>query len=128
MASGTCPYDDLWMKVQYGNERLLLRGINTPAQLIQMTLGHLKRATQLKSVLMMFHLLFHKGDNETRGENRKLPCIPNMLEPEHQTILEALLEEYKTVFREPKGLPPNQSHDHQIPLLPESRPVSVRPY
>ncbi|RVW22789.1 hypothetical protein CK203_106466 [Vitis vinifera] len=32
------------------------------------------------------------------------------------------------LFKEPKGLPPLQVHDHCIPLVPGSGPVSVRPY
>ncbi|GLT71302.1 hypothetical protein SLA2020_433330 [Shorea laevis] len=39
-----------------------------------------------------------------------------------------LLDEFKTVFEEPQGLPPLRSHDHQILLKPGTSPISVRPY
>ncbi|KAE8656433.1 hypothetical protein F3Y22_tig00117000pilonHSYRG00047 [Hibiscus syriacus] len=39
-----------------------------------------------------------------------------------------LLEKYKTIFEEPKGLPPKRNHDHDIPLKPDSIPVNLRPY
>ncbi|XP_077225809.1 uncharacterized protein LOC143859017 [Tasmannia lanceolata] len=38
-----------------------------------------------------------------------------------------LLQRYKDIFSEPKGLPPSRAQDHQIPLI-DDKPVSVRPY
>jgi hypothetical protein len=39
-----------------------------------------------------------------------------------------LLQKYAAVFQEPKQLPPPRQHDHSIPLLEGTQPVSVRPY
>jgi hypothetical protein len=39
-----------------------------------------------------------------------------------------LLEEFHSVFLEPKGLPPVRSHDHQILLKEGTQPICVRPY
>ena len=39
-----------------------------------------------------------------------------------------LLHQYKEVFTQPHGLPPQHTHDHSIPLLPNTAPVKVRPY
>ena len=39
-----------------------------------------------------------------------------------------LVEKFPAVTREPAGLPPRRRIDHQIPLLPGTNPVSVRPY
>lgn len=43
-------------------------------------------------------------------------------------LLDQLLEEFATVFQEPKGLPPQRSRDHKIELKPGAQPVAVRPY
>ncbi|KAL4351578.1 hypothetical protein GQ457_06G012930 [Hibiscus cannabinus] len=40
----------------------------------------------------------------------------------------AILEKYIRVFDEPKGLPPQRSHDHAIKLHPDAQPVNLRPY
>ncbi|GJS89378.1 hypothetical protein Tco_0772014 [Tanacetum coccineum] len=39
-----------------------------------------------------------------------------------------LLEEYADVFSMPIALPPKRSHNHNIPLLPNTQPVNIRPY
>jgi len=39
-----------------------------------------------------------------------------------------MLEQYSFIFAAPTGLPPQQEHDHQIPLQPQTGPISVRPY
>ncbi|KAL4181193.1 hypothetical protein AMTRI_Chr12g270040 [Amborella trichopoda] len=39
-----------------------------------------------------------------------------------------LLEKYKKVFTEPKGLPPQGVQDHKLPLLPGQGPICVKPY
>ena len=42
--------------------------------------------------------------------------------------LALLLHQYRYVFAEPSSLAPDRSHNHQIPLLPGTQPVKVRPY
>ncbi|KAL4281742.1 hypothetical protein GQ457_03G022050 [Hibiscus cannabinus] len=43
-------------------------------------------------------------------------------------VLQPLLEEYKEVFEEPKGMPPPRQQDHAILLKPEAQPINLRPY
>ncbi|GJV84972.1 transposon ty3-G gag-pol polyprotein [Tanacetum coccineum] len=50
--------------------------------------------------------------------NQPTPC------PSIQNVLDV----FPQVFQEPVGLPPQRFHDHDIPLLPGSKPVSSRPY
>ena len=50
--------------------------------------------------------------------------IPRYMEPE----LAILIHTYKQVFVVPKGLPPNRSQNHAIPLMHGTGPVKVRPY
>ncbi|KAJ4745297.1 polyprotein [Rhynchospora pubera] len=42
--------------------------------------------------------------------------------------LKEVLETFQAVFEEPKGLPPFRGIDHQIDLLPGTKPVNQRPY
>ena len=46
----------------------------------------------------------------------------------YQDTVEQVLQQYHTVFSVPKTLPPSRSHDHHIPLLPNTAPVNSRPY
>jgi hypothetical protein len=39
-----------------------------------------------------------------------------------------VLQEYATLFHDPKTLPPHRKFDHHIPLLPGTKPVNVKPY
>lgn len=50
--------------------------------------------------------------------------FPADLPPE----VEAVLSKHAVVFQLPNGLPPVRQLDHRIHLLPNSRPVNVRPY
>jgi len=47
--------------------------------------------------------------------------------PIHEALQE-LVVEFEVVFEEPKGLPPQRSHDHQILLKEGTQPICVRPY
>nr|GEY22435.1 putative nucleotidyltransferase, ribonuclease H [Tanacetum cinerariifolium] len=42
--------------------------------------------------------------------------------------IQTLLQDFSIAFDTPKELPPIRSHDHIIPLLPNTPPISVRPY
>ncbi|GJT12037.1 transposon ty3-G gag-pol polyprotein [Tanacetum coccineum] len=57
------------------------------------------------------------------------PIFDNPL-PDHTPCpaIQSVLFEFVDVFHEPNGLPPSLFQDHNITLLPGSRPVSSRPY
>lgn len=42
--------------------------------------------------------------------------------------LQRVLSTFEEVFMIPTTLPPPREHDHQIPLIPGSKPPSIRPY
>ncbi|GJU50922.1 putative mitochondrial protein [Tanacetum coccineum] len=42
--------------------------------------------------------------------------------------VEQVLTQFDEVFEVPKDLPLQRSHDHQIPLMPNTPPINVRPY
>jgi hypothetical protein len=43
-------------------------------------------------------------------------------------LSDTLLHDYTDIFEEPRGLPPQHHHYHQIHLLPSTTPVVVCPY
>lgn len=47
---------------------------------------------------------------------------------EYPPDLICLLNEFRHVFQPPSSLPPKRTHGHQIPLEPNTKPMSVRPY
>jgi hypothetical protein len=42
--------------------------------------------------------------------------------------VQQIIQEFSSVFEEPKGLPPKRACDHSIPLIPDAKPVNLRPY
>jgi hypothetical protein len=55
---------------------------------------------------------------------------PSALYSQHPTkdIMGTLLKSYSNIFEEPRGLPPQWSHDHHIHLMPGMLPIAVQPY
>ena len=41
---------------------------------------------------------------------------------------DALVKQFKHLFKPPTSLPPSQACNHTIPLIPGARPVFIRPY
>lgn len=54
--------------------------------------------------------------------------VGNPPSPQPGSQLQRLLGEFCDVFQVPSGLPTPRAHDHQIPLMEGTRPISVRPY
>ncbi|CAL1357428.1 unnamed protein product [Linum trigynum] len=44
------------------------------------------------------------------------------------TFLQPLLSQYSDIFDTPTSLPPSRPFDHSIPLLPNTKPINIRPY
>lgn len=51
-------------------------------------------------------------------------CEMDKIAPEYHE----LLQQYADIFAVPQELPPPRSHNHSIPLKPDSQPISARPY
>ncbi|GJX70666.1 reverse transcriptase [Tanacetum coccineum] len=49
-------------------------------------------------------------------------------ESSHSKDVEAVLKDFESVFDVPKELPPKRTHDHRIPLVPNTPTVNIRPY
>ncbi|XP_039039693.1 uncharacterized protein LOC120177719 [Hibiscus syriacus] len=96
--------------LQLGGSDMVL---GQPSQFLhQISEASLLKMTALDSVILGHVVLL----SMTEGSKP----IPAAIQP--------LLEKYKTIFEEPKGLPPERNHDHGIPLKPDSILVNLRPY
>lgn len=88
--------------------------------------GDLSLARSKISLKAMIKLLREEGGgflvefNRIEGEEQT--------EPEQPVFLQELLEEFKVIFKPPKGLPPQRGHEHAMVMKEGSNPVGVRPY
>jgi hypothetical protein len=57
-----------------------------------------------------------------------IPTKSIVQSPFYPLEMSSLLAKYYSVFAAPTGLPPQRTHNHQIPLKQQTRPISVRPY
>jgi hypothetical protein len=56
------------------------------------------------------------------------PAVRAAITPTARPLLDRLLDQFGSIFEEPRGLPPDRPYDHRIHLLPGTAPVAVRPY
>lgn len=57
-------------------------------------------------------------------QNNETTDIPSHVDPQ----IHSLLQQFQRLFVVPHSLPPTRTHDHHIPLNPNTKPVTVRPY
>ena len=108
-------FSKLLMRFQYGGKRISLQGMTNPHKQIE---GH-----NLEGILKgSKHGAFIQFHAIAIGEKEK------MTDTLTDQNLISLINSFQDLFKEPKGLPPSRVHDHCIPLVPGSGPVSVRPY
>lgn len=100
--------------------------------------GHPSPDLQLSSYTNLYHLSHTNAIASCHllsitplpnTESHSLPSIPTptdleQLSPEIQTIL----LNFPTLFNKPKDLPPSRPHDHHINLIPNTKPIYVKPY
>jgi hypothetical protein len=71
------------------------------------------------------------GSKEENSKGLFLHLLDNVEDSVSEPLgleVEELLGSFEDVFAEPKGLPPNRSHDHSITLKSDAQPMCVRPY
>nr|GEW83532.1 RNA polymerase II largest subunit [Tanacetum cinerariifolium]GEY05758.1 RNA polymerase II largest subunit [Tanacetum cinerariifolium] len=57
------------------------------------------------------------------------PTVTTPTPTQHQNPhIQSILSEHQNLFETPHGLPPVRSHDHHIPLLPDTKPINIKPY
>lgn len=108
------------------NESITLTGIpkSTPTQSTFTKLCHLVHTNFIAS----FHLLTFQQLPNSQTNPPITPTLIKNANPSSNTEIETLLSNYPTVFNIPHDLPPSRTHDHHIPLLPNTTPVNVKPY
>jgi hypothetical protein len=56
------------------------------------------------------------------------PVVRAALTSVGRPLLDRILDQFGSIFEEPRGLPPARPYDHRIHLLPGTALVAVRPY
>ncbi|KAF5447657.1 hypothetical protein F2P56_033191, partial [Juglans regia] len=103
-------FKDLSMKFQQEGRAVALQGL-WASNLIEE--GNLNMNNKLEKKGLLLQLV------EVSSEKSASELPP---------LVQKLLGHYEDVFGDPKGLPPQRSHDHSITLNPNTNPISVRPY
>ncbi|KAF8405656.1 hypothetical protein HHK36_007732 [Tetracentron sinense] len=71
------------------------------------------------------HRMEHILKKTCKGYLLQLRSETTAMPEDSRLALAPLLSEFFDLFAEPNGLPPQRSHDHQIPLLPGSAPTNT---
>ncbi|XP_028755422.1 uncharacterized protein LOC114714818 [Neltuma alba] len=107
-------YSSSTIKFLENGSFVTLKGFRGPP-VIQAQLHHLTRICSMDSIAECFML---KPVHATATTSES--TIPD--------DLNEVLEQFKTIFDKPNGLPPDRGHKHRIELLPGVKPIKVRPY
>ena len=116
------------MKFTYKGQRISLQGIvddvtTCPAISAPKLRGLLKHG----AVVYCLQLVPTSSDHPPTND-LSVCSIETNSEASCPTAIQNLIDEYSELFAEPSSLPPRRDADHQIPLLPGSQLVNVRPY
>jgi hypothetical protein len=73
-------------------------------------------------------MAFWHQDHRVCWQGLAGPARPILAQLDARGLLEAVLDEFASIFTEPVGMPPPRARDHHITLVPGSTLVAVRPY
>ncbi|XP_061359504.1 uncharacterized protein LOC133303598 [Gastrolobium bilobum] len=115
-------YSQLSMNFDHNGNNIQLQGHrpDNPILISSAKLNKLLVTDSYTSCLMCF--------NHTPSPIPSNPTAPDTLPHHPITAIHKLLNIYKDVFTIPHTLPPNRPYNHHINLLPNTKPVQVRPY
>ncbi|XP_058775850.1 uncharacterized protein LOC131650137 [Vicia villosa] len=108
----------------HNNASMTLEGDS--ASLPQHTTFHQFKQLVHQDSISSLHLMFlqpTQTQNSVPPPNLKVN-LPDNTHPQIST----LLHKYPTIFQNQTRFPPPRPHDHQIPLLPNTAPINVKPY
>ncbi|GKE48245.1 putative mitochondrial protein [Tanacetum coccineum] len=108
-----CNFKKLIMKFNHKGRQIVLRGMSkTHVHWMQGNEGMLKQA-ELSSMAFCVYPV----------QLCQMESVGSVF-----AEVEQVLTQFDEVFEIPKDLPLQRSHDHQIPLMPNTPPINVRPY
>nr|GMC60966.1 retrotransposon-related protein [Ipomoea batatas] len=121
LGSVTHDYSKMTMEFHMGSTIVTLKGDsglnNQPISFNQL------QAMVTNGVIHALYEIHHINTTNSTKPAQIQPTLPPFPEP-----LQDLLLEFSAIFEPPKTLPPHRVFDHKIHLLPNSKPVNVRPY
>lgn len=93
------------------------------------TIHQLKRLQNTNKVEALFQLILEPSPSIHSPTSPIPPLSSKTALPSSSTPqLQKLITTYSTLFSPPTTLPPSRHTDHSINLLPNTAPISVRPY
>ncbi|XP_020219695.1 uncharacterized protein LOC109802694 [Cajanus cajan] len=121
-------YNGPFMRFMWEGNMVELKGEHSSSP-IPITAHQLRRLHHTNRVEALFQLILEPS-------SPTLPLPPQTQQPQTNSTIpsiapppfQSLLIKYCTLFTTPTSLPPSRSTDHSIPLLPNTPPISVRPY
>ncbi|XP_020229578.1 uncharacterized protein LOC109810500 [Cajanus cajan] len=120
-------YNGPFMRFMWEGNMVELKGEHSSSP-IPITAHQLRRLHHTNRVEALFQLILEPF-------SPTLPLPPQTQQPQTNSTIpsiappfQSLLTKYSTLFTTPTSLPPSRSTDHSIPLLPNTPPISVRPY
>ncbi|XP_019183954.1 PREDICTED: uncharacterized protein LOC109178857 [Ipomoea nil] len=102
-------------------KKVLLKGMSRKAALQQVSKKELRRWQKEGVQGFLVHGTSYSVQGNISVSHHQKP------DP-HQQELTAILQEFHDLFDEPKTLPPHRPFDHEIPLIPSTKPVNIKPY
>ncbi|XP_010424225.1 PREDICTED: uncharacterized protein LOC104709283 [Camelina sativa] len=115
---------ELEMSIKYGKQQVMLHGIK-PGSVRAMKASKFKKIKEQEAQISMIYAIEGGSTEELRLSNVE---GSSQLGPKEKGV-EALLQEFEGVFKEPTELPPfRENHNHKIPLKDGANPVNLRPY
>ncbi|GAU31589.1 hypothetical protein TSUD_54120 [Trifolium subterraneum] len=108
-------YDKLTMSFCKEGQQVLLTGV-PKASPEEANIHQLQRLLSTNAIDTFFHLQLLHPESTTPSLNHQ------------DSRVTELLHKFQTLFQTPTHLPPQRPVEHQIPLLPNTNPVNVRPY
>lgn len=118
----TFDFDQLQLSFGRGDNQAMLQGESdqVPPSVQLLTTGELKKTLNAATHGYFGYIFGMYQAPHTKESQIAYSCAL-------KTKIDSLLGSFSKVVQEPKGLPPNRSHNHHINLKEGSQPVNLRP-